>query len=78
MKALRKSKYKENNIILKWALGYFMLCTAEHYVAELWMLKLELKRKVPNRWAGEDKFVTKMGSSHKLAMMDLFTQGFDW
>lgn len=73
MEALWKSKYNENNnIILNWTLGFFMLCSAEHYVAELWMLKLELKRKMPNRWAGEDQFVSKMGSSHKLAVMDLF------
>lgn len=72
IKTLRKSKYNEKNIILKWALGFFMLCSAEHYVVELWMLKLELKRKMPDRWwAGEDKFITKMGSSHKLAMMDI-------
>lgn len=57
---------------MKWALGFFTVCSAEHYVAELWMLKLELKRKMPKRWAGEDQFVSKMGSLHRIAMMELF------
>lgn len=52
--------------------GLFTVCSAEHYVAELWMLKLELKRKMPKRWAGEDQFVSKMGSLHRIAMMELF------
>jgi len=42
------------------------------------MLKLVLKRKMPKRWAGEDQFVSKMGSLHRIAMMELFIQGFDW
>lgn len=48
------------------------LCAFLHFVAELWMLKLELKRKMPKRWAGEDQFVSKMGSLHRLAVMELF------
>lgn len=73
MKALTKNKdNKNNNVILKWALGNFMLCSAEHNVAEQWMLKLELGKKKPTRWAGEDQFVSKMGSLHRLVMMELF------
>lgn len=72
MKALTKTKYNKNkNIILKWALGFFTLYSAEHYVAELWMLKLALKRIMPKR-TGEDQFVSKMGSLHRIAMMELF------
>lgn len=35
------------------------------------MLKSELKRKMPKRWVGKDQFVSKMGSLHRLAMMEL-------
>lgn len=35
-------------------------------------IKIRAEKKNANRWAGEDQFVTKMGSSQKLAKMDLF------
>lgn len=36
------------------------------------MLKLNLNKKMPKRWAAENRFVSKMGSLHRIAMMELF------